>query len=274
VLLQGPADVPGASAPVTARAVAGDTLVAVGGSAAARILVPIVVTAALPTEYRITPADGSVDIGMPLYTDGGAVVAIYAGHGQAQPIMPVLDELMRDAASGARPASIGVTFQRITSELAQALGTNGRGILIAQVMPGGPAAAAGVSEGDVLLTLGGEAVDPERAAIQVRQLEAGAPIRITVNRNRRALALSVTPRPWGEAGTLAAAEPAPLAIELFDARQLSDAQVPEDARVLAIDRRAVRSAAGARRLLSPTRVSLVQFERGEDRFFAALGGSR
>lgn len=274
VLLQSPVDLPAAPAPSTAQAVTGDTLVAVGRIAEARLVIPVVVTAALPDEYRVTPGDGSLDVGMPLYTEAGAVVAVYAGYGQARPIGPVLAELTRDAAGGVVHASIGVTLQRLSDNLAQALGADDRGILVAQVTPGGPAASAGMLEGDVLLTLGEDPIDPDQPAIQMRRLKVDTPIRVTLNRNRRRITLTLTPRPWGEVGTLAAGAAAPRASELFDARQLSDAQVPDDARVLAIDRRAITSVAEARRLLSARRLSLVQFEMGHDRFFAALGGGQ
>jgi Do/DeqQ family serine protease len=55
---------------------------------------------------------------------------------------------------------IGVSLQPLTTELAQALGLdNTRGAIVARVIPGSPAAAAGLQPNDVIVKFGGTAVD-------------------------------------------------------------------------------------------------------------------
>jgi serine protease Do/serine protease DegQ len=55
---------------------------------------------------------------------------------------------------------IGVSLQPLTTELAQALGLdNARGAIVARVIPGSPAAAAGLQPNDVIVKFGGTAVD-------------------------------------------------------------------------------------------------------------------
>jgi len=87
---------------------------------------------------------------------------------------------------------LGATIQEIDRNLGAALGLEAhRGILVADVTPGGPAARAGVRRGDVITALDGEAVG------SVRELtsRAGArsstgPVRLSVRRGTREIVVS------------------------------------------------------------------------------------
>ena len=59
---------------------------------------------------------------------------------------------------------LGVSIQDITPELAKSFGlTESKGALVAQVVPGGPAAEGGLQEGDVIVEFDGKAVADSNA---------------------------------------------------------------------------------------------------------------
>jgi len=83
-----------------------------------------------------------------------------------------------DAGAAARPvasgASLGVALRDVTNEDLPAIGiTQARGALVGRVLPDGAAANAGMSEGDVVLTVGRESVF--RAADLVRLVGSHVP---------------------------------------------------------------------------------------------------
>jgi serine protease Do len=81
--------------------------------------------------------------------------------GKRQPVDVVLGELPSPDARNGSPSNLGLALQTLTPQLAESLGLdpNTRGAVVAEVVPGGAAAAAGVSEGDVILE-----VDRQRVA--------------------------------------------------------------------------------------------------------------
>jgi serine protease Do len=79
---------------------------------------------------------------------------------------------------------IGAQVQDVTPEIAESLGLKGKGALVAEVTAGGPAAAAGVQPGDLVLQVNGAAIatasDLTRAVGLAR---AGDPVRLQVRRD-------------------------------------------------------------------------------------------
>jgi serine protease Do len=74
--------------------------------------------------------------------------------GKPQKVAVELGELPSvDARTGAPAHKLGIALQTLTPELAQSMGIERgtRGAVVAEVLPGGAAAAAGVREGDVIL---------------------------------------------------------------------------------------------------------------------------
>ena len=134
----------------------------------------------------ISPTGGNVGVGFAI---------------PAEQAKPIIDALRR----GARPQRgyLGVGFQPIDDDnLAGALGIRkNRGELIRSVTPGGPAARAGIQQGDVIVTINGRPVtEEERLAYLVSNLSVGArvPIELIRNGQRRTVTVVVGERPTEE----------------------------------------------------------------------------
>ncbi|MEJ0041036.1 MAG: PDZ domain-containing protein [Rhizomicrobium sp.] len=80
---------------------------------------------------------------------------------------------------------LGVNIQSITPDIAASLGiANPKGAIVAQVVPGGPAASAGFLQGDVVVALNGRNVEDSRDLTRhIASLPAGASATFTVVRN-------------------------------------------------------------------------------------------
>ncbi len=89
---------------------------------------------------------------------------------------------------------IGVSVQSVTPEIAQALGLKDtRGSLVGEVVPGGPADAAGVKRGDVIVSFDGKEIKKiGDIPLLVAETPAGKTAEVKIIRNSRELTLSVT----------------------------------------------------------------------------------
>jgi serine protease DegQ len=100
---------------------------------------------------------------------------------------------------------VGAALQPITPELVETAGLGTEtGVFIAQVLPGGPAAEAGVKRGDVLVAVDGQAVtNPAEALNRIAALAPGARARLTLRRKAETIEAEVTigRRPKPEART-------------------------------------------------------------------------
>ncbi|MCL4716106.1 MAG: Do family serine endopeptidase [Hyphomonadaceae bacterium] len=105
---------------------------------------------------------------------------------------------------------IGVSIQALDADIARSLGLDEpRGALVATVVPDGPAARAGIQQGDVILTFNGERVEDSRDLTRrVGATPIGQNSRIEVLRNgqRRTLNMRLQERP-SEQQLAAAAAP-------------------------------------------------------------------
>jgi len=146
----------------------------------------------IQTDAPINPGNS----GGPLVDMSGQVVGITTakfagaqGIGFAIPINTAKDIMRQLIATGrvVRPY-LGVYIQPITPELVQTLhlpaGT--AGVLIADVTPNSPAAAAGLERGDVIIEAAGKHVtSPEALVALVHKMRVGTPLLLLVERNRR-----------------------------------------------------------------------------------------
>ncbi|HYG27750.1 MAG TPA: Do family serine endopeptidase [Caulobacteraceae bacterium] len=88
---------------------------------------------------------------------------------------------------------LGVSAQTVTGEIARSLGMSApRGVLVADVWEGGTADRAGLREGDIIVSIGGEAVNDEGAAsYQFGARRIGESVPVTVLRDGRELTLNI-----------------------------------------------------------------------------------
>ena len=97
---------------------------------------------------------------------------------------------------------IGVQIQDLTPDLAEALGTSRkRGAVVAQVLPGTPAEAAGIQRGDVIVEMNGAPViGSADLRNKVGLLRVGDAVRLTVERDGEPLTIDLA---VGESGEVA-----------------------------------------------------------------------
>jgi hypothetical protein len=88
---------------------------------------------------------------------------------------------------------IGLNLQGLTTDLAQSLNLPAgmTGILVADVMEGGPAAGAGLRPGDVVLDVDGRVLAPHQFSDQVRQSAPGTILRVRIWRDGQRLFIAV-----------------------------------------------------------------------------------
>ncbi|WP_413782788.1 Do family serine endopeptidase [Thalassovita sp.] len=123
-------------------------------------------------------------------------------------VSKVVDQLKQFGET--RRGWLGVRIQDVTEDVAEAMGLDKvAGALVTDV-PEGPAAEAGMMQGDVILSFGGVDVVDTRALVrQVGNTEVGSTVRVTVFRDGKTQALKVTLGRREEAKTLPAAATAP-----------------------------------------------------------------
>ena len=182
-----------------------------GGTATAGIVsyvgrdLPIESSGALPGEYlQIDAPINRGNSGGPTFDAYGRVIgvntAIYSqtggsiGIGFAVPA-DTADAIVRQLAQGKtiQRGYLGATIQDLSTEGGQALGRSIKeGAFIADLVPDGPGARAGLQSGDVVLTFNGAPVKSSSALTRaVAQTHAGDDFRLGVLRGGRQLTLTV-----------------------------------------------------------------------------------
>ncbi|MEA3053237.1 MAG: serine protease Do [Sphingomonadales bacterium] len=133
----------------------------------------------------ISPTGGNVGIGFAI---------------PAEQVRPVIDALRK----GERPQRgyIGVSLQTLDEDIAASLGIpKNQGELIRGVTAGGPAARAGIQQGDVVVSVGGKPVTPDESlAYLVARQPVGSrvPIELVRDGRRQTVNVAVGERPTDE----------------------------------------------------------------------------
>jgi serine protease Do len=154
----------------------------------------------IQTDVAVNPGNS----GGPLFNLRGEVVGInsqiysrsggYQGVSFAIPIDVAMDVGRQLQAHGhVTRGRLGVGIQELDQALAKSFGLDRpRGALVASVEQGGPAAAAGVEEGDVILSFDGRAIDSAGALpATVAAVQPGKKVELEVWRDRASRKLSV-----------------------------------------------------------------------------------
>jgi serine protease Do len=123
-----------------------------------------------------------------------AIVSVGQGIGFAVPASMARRVMPQLLASGRVTRGwLGVRIQPLTEELAQSFGVKeGEGVLVADVIPGGPAEAGGLKSGDVIVEFQGQrtAEVPDLQRV-VADAQPGTAARVTILRDGRSEALSI-----------------------------------------------------------------------------------
>ena len=106
---------------------------------------------------------------------------------------------------------LGAEIQSVTPEIASSLGLkDGKGAIVATVVPGGPAAKAGFEQGDIVTSIDGKDVADSRDLVRkVAGFTAGASTNFAVNRQGKPMNLKVSigARPDEKVASVAPATP-------------------------------------------------------------------
>jgi serine protease Do len=89
---------------------------------------------------------------------------------------------------------LGVSIQSVTPDIASSLGIkDGKGALVAEVVPGGPAAKAGFEQGDIVTAINGQAVDDANDLTRkVASVPTGQSATLNLSRQGKPMQLKVT----------------------------------------------------------------------------------
>jgi S1-C subfamily serine protease len=246
------------------------------------VAIPVFITAIDGGRYTMAATNGSLAAGMPIYNLDGELLAIAApdrNEIRAFPAAAAVERLIARAAAGSPPLSIGIAFQQISELLTRAFGEEG--VIITDVVEGGPADLAGLQRGDVLLAVGEADIgSAETATRALSSMPAATATPLRVSRNGRVRNVVVMPALAYEvaARARARADDGPPGIEaraLFPAAAFDRAGIPATARVLSINGVAVSSIPQARRVVRAGRNPMAILLRdGDHLFFAALDPDR
>jgi S1-C subfamily serine protease len=271
-----------AAVPFAADAPApGALAVAVGRASGRELAVPVFVTSVGTEEYTIGAVNDALLPGMPVFNLAGELFAVAAPDGRemrAIPVQPAAQRMVTRAPTGERLSSFGLAFQIPTGGLADVFGNEG--VLVSEVLPGGPADSADVRVGDVLLAVGEVPIDSADTAARVLGTAAiGTPTALRIRRGSRVSDIAATPAVAYEIAALArSSTESPQGAEarvLFAPAVLEASAVPPSARVLTVNGRRLTTRAQVQRELRLARRPVpVLLRLGNDQFFAAVEPQR
>lgn len=106
---------------------------------------------------------------------------------------------------------IGVSVQTISPDMAEAFGLkDASGALVAEIVPGGPAEAAGIKRGDVIISFDGKAINKmSDLPVVTSETTVGKTVTIKVIRDKKVLALNIRVAEMAEGKTASSGEAVP-----------------------------------------------------------------
>ncbi len=191
----------------------GDWVVAIGNPFGLGGTVTAGIISARARDIRIGPYDDFIQTdasinrgnsGGPMFNMEGEVIGINAaifspsggsiGIGFAIPsnlARPILSQLRKFGRT--RRGWLGVRIQAVTEEIAESLGLDkSRGALVASTSDGGPAEAAKIQSGDVVLSFDGKNIDEMRSLVRtVADTEVGRTVGVVIWRDGKEITLKV-----------------------------------------------------------------------------------
>ncbi len=199
----------------------------------------------LQTDAPINPGNS----GGPLINLSGEVIGInsaiiQSGQGigfaipsnMAKKIMPQLKEKGKVTRGW-----IGVSVQTVTPEIAEALGLKeAQGVLVGEVVPGGPADAAGIKRGDVIVSFDGKEIKKVGdLPLLVADTPAGKSVEVKVMRNSKELTLTmkVAEMPSGKLPAIGQVSPEGLGlmVQSITPRIMSELQLRDKSGVVVVN---------------------------------------
>ena len=270
-----------ASTPFAVQApTSGELAVAVGRSNERELAVPVFVTSVGPDDYTFGAVDGLLP-GTPVFSLAGELLAVSAPDGQTVrgiPVRQAAERMLTRAATGERRSSFGLGFQAPAGRLTETFGSDG--VIISEVLPGGPGDTADIQVGDVLLAVSDVPIDSaDTAARALGTAGIGTPTTLRVRRGARTSDIQVTPAFAYEIaalGRLTVDVPrGPEARVLLPAAVLEAAAIPPSAHVVSVNGRAPTTRAQVQRELRLARQPTPLLLRvGSNQFFVAVEPTR
>jgi serine protease Do len=98
--------------------------------------------------------------------------------------------------SQGQSGKLGLTLEPLTDRMAKQLGMDGKsgGLVVTDVDPTGPAAEAGIDQGDVILEINRKAISSVADAKSAIDASGGKPVLILMSRRGQTLYVTVTPQ--------------------------------------------------------------------------------
>lgn len=244
-----------------------------------RYVQPVFITSHESGLYTFT-SGAAIYPGTPIYDLEGRLLAIAVGAtrpGEARAAGELFARLRaRDTAKRGLEPSLGLAVQPIDEQLSSLTGPGAT--IVSDVVPDGPAAAADVRVGDIILQIDSTDVrsaDDFLAAI--RRLTPGAEAVLRLRRDRVERRIAIAVGTALEVTALQRRNPtgagdAPELRELFPNHQKNGGRLPAGVRVLRINGQPVQSLAQARAQMRRTPGPwLLYLQDGQERFFAVAG---
>jgi len=256
----------------------GSMVVATARTPAGELVQPMFVAAADSGHLRLSARDGAVVAGTPVYDLDGQLVALATNTDAgvvAFPARAAVDRLSRLASSGTPQSSFGLGLQDLTGPLTQLFGE--QGVLINEVVAGGPAQNAGLRPGDVLVSVGTTQVASLETTVSVLRAQAvGSAVPVAAIRDGRELGFEVVPLPAYEVAVMARrqgpADAHPLAQALLPTALLEAARLGAEDQVLAINGKPVSTRPAALREIQRSgRPAVILARRDGRAFFTVVG---